>query len=93
MLQKNNDGHIVAIQSLAKKLNLGILFNTMPELRQLVENKKLMEGIRNNVWQKRHLFTFDYHVDDLVGFFKSVIKKNRRIKQIESKNELVSITV
>ena len=92
MLQKNNGGHVVAIQSLAKKLNLGLSFDTMHELRQLLENKKLMEEIRNNVWEKRSFFTFDYHVDELVAFFKSVIKKSERNKEIESKNNFVSIT-
>jgi hypothetical protein len=75
MLQKNNDGHTVAIQSLVKKLNLGLFFNTMAELKQLLSDKKLMDGIRNNVWQQRQLFTFDYHVDELIDFFKTVIKQ------------------
>jgi glycosyltransferase involved in cell wall biosynthesis len=75
MLQKNNDGHTVAIQSLVKKLNLGLFFNTMAELKQLLSDKKLMDGIRNNVWQQRQLFTFDDHVDELIDFFKSVIKQ------------------
>lgn len=74
MLQKNNNGHAVAIQSLVKKLNLGLFFNTMSELKQLLSDKKLMQQIRNNVWEQRHLFTFDYHADELIDFFKSVIK-------------------
>jgi len=74
MLQKNNDGHTVAIQSLAKKLSLGLFFNTMKELKILLSDKKLMEEIRNNVWRQRHLFTFDHHADELIDFFKNVIK-------------------
>jgi hypothetical protein len=76
MLQKNNDGHTVAIQSVVKELNIGLFFNTMAELKQLLEDRQLMKEIRNNVWQQRHLFTFDHHVDELINFFKSVIKQS-----------------
>jgi hypothetical protein len=75
MLQKNNDGHTVAIQSLSKKFDLGLFFNTISELRHLLENRELMNEIRNNVWQQRHLFTFDHHVDELIDFFQIVIAK------------------
>jgi glycosyltransferase involved in cell wall biosynthesis len=81
MLQKNNEGHTVAIQSLSKKLNLGLFFDTMHELKQLLENKDLMNEIRNNVWQKRHLFTFDYHADELIDFFKKVIEKSNKTEE------------
>ena len=82
MLQKNNEGHTVAIQSLVKELNLGLFFNTMHELKQLFQDKQLMTDIRNNVWRQRDLFTFDYHVDELIDFFKKVIKQSsERIKE------------
>jgi hypothetical protein len=77
MLQKNNEGHTVAIQSLVKQMNLGLFFNNMHELKQLLENKALMTDIRNSVWQQRHYFTFDYHVDELIDFFKTVIRQSQ----------------
>ncbi len=77
MLQKNNEGHTVAIQSLVKQMNLGLFFNNMHELKQLFQNQKLMTEIRNNVWEQRHLFTFDYHADELIDFFKAVIKQSQ----------------
>lgn len=83
MLQKNNNGHIVAIQSLVKKLNLGLFFNSMAELKQLLSNKKLMEEVRNSVWEQRHLFTFDYHADELIDFFKKVIAQADMRKNAE----------
>jgi hypothetical protein len=83
MLQKNNEGHIVAIQSLSQKLKLGLFFNTMTELRHLLENRYMMNEIRNNVWQQRHLFTFDHHVDELVDFFAKVIAKKVQKKEDE----------
>jgi glycosyltransferase involved in cell wall biosynthesis len=76
MLQKNNDGHIVAIQSLVKQFKIGLFFNNMNELKQQLQDKKMISEIRNNVWQQRHFFTFDYHVDELVDFFKKAIKKS-----------------
>jgi len=90
MLQKNNEGHTVAIQSLSKKLKLGLIFNTMTELRHLLENRYLMNEIRNNVWQQRHLFTFDHHVDELVDFFAKVIAKKVQ-KNEDEKSVAVSI--
>lgn len=83
MLQRNNEGHIVAIQSLAKKLNAGLLFNDMKELGSLIRNKQLMSEIRTSLWNQRHLFTFDHHVNTLVEFFEAVIEKrnSRRSKE------------
>jgi glycosyltransferase involved in cell wall biosynthesis len=88
MLQKNNDGHTVAIQSLVKQMNLGLFFNDMSELKNLLQDKKLMTEIRNNVWQQRHYFTFDYHADELIDFFKLVIKQSQE-KQGQEKEILV----
>jgi hypothetical protein len=74
MLQSENNDHIVATQSLVRKLDVGLLFDDMEELGRLMRNKKLMTCLRDNAWKKRHLFMFDYHVEDLVKFFREVIK-------------------
>jgi len=73
MLQRNNADHIVATQSLVKKLDVGLLFNDMEELGSLIRNKELMTRLRDNAWKQRHLFMFDYHVEELVSFFRQVI--------------------
>lgn len=78
MLQKNNEGHTVSIQSIVKELKIGLFFNNMHELKHQLSDKNLMEEIRNNVWKQRHLFTFDYHADGLIDFFKKVIKKSEK---------------
>jgi len=91
MLQKNNEGHAVAIQSVSKKLGLGLFFDTMHGLKQLLEDKELMEKIRNNVWQQRHLFTFDHHADNLVCFFKKVIKQSDTKIESESRRNVVPL--
>jgi hypothetical protein len=35
----------------------------------------MMANLRENVWNQRHLFTFDHHADTLIQFFKAVIHK------------------
>lgn len=77
MLQANNEGHIVATQSFVKKHNLGLLFKDMKELGQLLRDRELMLNLRENVWRQRELFMFDYHVNDVIDFFKEVIEKHQ----------------
>ncbi len=77
MLQADNEGHIVAIQSFVKKHRLGILFNDMKELGQMMRDRTLMIDLRENVWNKRSLFMFDNHVNTLVEFFKKVIERHK----------------
>lgn len=83
MLQRDNSEHIVATQSLVKKLDVGLLFNNMEELGQKMRNRELMLHLRKNTWKQRHLFMFDEHVEDLVAFFRQVIKnfKNKDSKK------------
>ena len=48
----------------------------MAELKLLLQDKNLMNEIRKSVWEKRQLFTFDFHVDRLLAFFKQVIHES-----------------
>jgi glycosyltransferase involved in cell wall biosynthesis len=73
MLQRDNTGHIVATQSIVKEHNLGLFFNTIEELSAQLYNKEKMSELRENVWQKRVQFSFDYHVSDLIDFFRKVV--------------------
>jgi hypothetical protein len=77
MLQADNEGHIVATQSFVKKYNLGLFFKNMKELGELMCDRKLMLNFRENVWNQRQLFMFDYHLDNLVDFFRKVIEKHK----------------
>lgn len=77
VLQYNNAGARVAAQTLARKLEIGIFFTTMKELREQLEDQTHINALRNNVWSKRKQFTFDYHADDLVEFFRRVMQKKR----------------
>ena len=77
MIQKRNTGHIVAMKSIAEKNNIGIFFDTFEELAVQLRDKKHMASIRENVIQNRKVFCFDYHVADLIDFFKKVIKEKK----------------
>ena len=80
MLQLNNEGHIVAMQSKVKELNIGVCFDNYEQLGHLLRDKELMKTLRNNVLKHRKQFSFDYHVPDLIDFFRRVInnKKTKR---------------
>jgi len=92
MLQKNNAGHTVAIQTVAKDLNLGLFFNTMAELKLLLQDQKRMKEIRKSVWEQRHLFTFDHHVDTLTGFFQKVINESNVKNKSEANTAVLPLT-
>jgi hypothetical protein len=74
MLQKTNDGAIVATQTLTKQLGVGIFFDETEELAAQLRDVMHFHAIREQVWKQRHLFTFDHHVPELVDFFRSVIR-------------------
>ena len=73
MLQKANDGAVVATQTLTKQLGTGIFFDRMDELADQLRDREQLHAIRERVWQQRQLFMFDHHVPELVDFFRGVI--------------------
>lgn len=80
MILKNNAGHIVATQALMEKLNIGILFDTIENLSLQLHTEKKLKTIRANVDRHRMLFSFDYHAEDLVQFFRHVIENYKTNK-------------
>lgn len=82
LLQRDNSSAIVATQSLARSLDIGLFFTDMYELREQLCDQEQMKRIRENVWRQRDLFTFDFHTDGLIGFFREVIKKKRRTRVV-----------
>jgi hypothetical protein len=75
LLQTDNSDHIVAMQNLARKHDLGIAFSTMEQLRAELTNADQMARLRASVWRQRDLFTFDYHTDRLIAFLRQVIER------------------
>jgi hypothetical protein len=78
MLQRNNQNHIVAMQSKVEELNAGICFDSYGQLGALLKNKELMQTLRKNVFMHRYKFSFDYHVPALIGFFRQIIDRKRK---------------
>jgi hypothetical protein len=76
VLQYDNAGATVATQTIARDLDIGIFFTTMKQLREQLEDHAHINHLRENVWRKRKLFTFDYHADQLIEFFRQVIQKS-----------------
>ena len=75
LLQGDNSGAIVATQSLARQLDLGLFFSDMEELGGLLRDRARVTALRENVWRQRQQFTFDYHADRLIAFFREVTQK------------------
>jgi hypothetical protein len=74
LLQYDNTGHIVATQSLARERQIGLFFRDKVELRDQLIDEQRMAHLRQNVWQQREQFTFDYYIPELVSFFRQVIQ-------------------
>lgn len=73
LLQRDNSCSIVATQSLAREMEIGLFFKDMRELRDQLRDPALAGPIRENVWRQREQFTFDYHAGTLIQFFRQVI--------------------
>ena len=78
VLQRDNTGSIVATQNLAKDLDIGLFFDGMEDLRQQMKDTRRIAELRENMWQRRDVFTFDHHAGRLVEFFRHVIEKHHR---------------
>ena len=77
LLQRDNSESIVATQSLVRDLDIGVFFRSMDDLAARLRDCTRMEELRANVWRQRERFTFDYHADRLIAFFREVIASRR----------------
>lgn len=73
MIEKDNSGHIVAMQSVIKKLDIGVFYNDMQDLSEKLNNEERMSEIASNILKHREKFCFDYYVPQLLSFFNEVI--------------------
>ncbi len=74
LIQYHNAGAIVASATLAQDLDIGVFGTNADELKAQLTDEAHMQKLRENVWTKRQQFTFDYHADTLVAFFRKVIR-------------------
>ncbi len=82
LIQYDNSGSIVATQTLARRLDIGLFCQEMSQLGAQLRDRERMAEVRANVWRQRPLFTFDYHADSLLAFFKRVIKEHRPSREL-----------
>jgi hypothetical protein len=78
VLQRDNGGSIVATQTLVRQRELGLLFSDVDELGGQLRQAERMDALRESVWGQREEFTFDFHADRLLAFFRRVIDERPR---------------
>jgi hypothetical protein len=78
MIQGNNDGSVVAIQTVGRELGVGLFHRDADELAAQLRDAGVMAELRSNVGRHRAAFTFDAHADRLVAFFRDVIDARGR---------------
>ncbi|MDU1890065.1 MAG: glycosyltransferase family 2 protein [Dysgonomonas sp.] len=82
MILKNNFDHLVAMQSIVKHNNVGIFFKDMEDLGRQLKDFEYMNTLRENLMRQRYKFSFDYHLPDLISFFREVIKEKKNKQHI-----------
>jgi glycosyltransferase involved in cell wall biosynthesis len=73
LLQYDNRGSIVATQTLARELDIGLFCRDMNGLGAQFRDAERMAQVRANVAKHRERFTFDHHADELIAFFRRVM--------------------
>jgi hypothetical protein len=77
LLHSDNDQHIMASQSLLKRLGTGIFFRDPQDLIAQLEDSGLMESVRGSAFSARDYFTYETHATILGSFFDRVTEKFR----------------
>jgi glycosyltransferase involved in cell wall biosynthesis len=78
MLQIDNTGHLVAMQSHVKKYDMGIFVDKWEELGAQFQNKDRIKQLRESAIRNRKYFSFDHYVPELISFFRKVIDEKQR---------------
>lgn len=75
MILRRNPAHIVASRELLEQYKIGIFYDKIDELATQLNEPELMDSLRKNVLDHRMEFTMDYHMEELMDFFQTLIKK------------------
>jgi glycosyltransferase involved in cell wall biosynthesis len=73
LIQRDNFEAVVAAQSLARRLGIGVFYDDVDDLAAQLRDGPRMRGLRERMWAQREQFCFDTHVPALVAFFRQVI--------------------
>jgi hypothetical protein len=75
MIQRDNHGALVAAQSLAREMGIGLFYRDIADLADQLRDGGRMARLRERVWERRMAFCFDTHVPALLAFFRAVIEQ------------------
>jgi glycosyltransferase involved in cell wall biosynthesis len=73
LIQHENSGAVFATQALARERDIGLFFTDAAQLAEQLCDHGRMAELWENVRRQREEFTFDYHADRLIEFFRQVI--------------------
>lgn len=73
ILIPNNSKHIVASNRLIEELGIGILYDNIDDVVCQLKAEIVERGSMNKMIKYRYRFCFDYHVSELLNFFRKVI--------------------
>jgi len=73
MLIRDNTGNRVATQEFLEKQGMALKYASISKLSDCFVDKKKVNSIRENVWNNRNIFSFDYYIQDLINFFRQII--------------------
>lgn len=79
-IQKNNEGHIVAMQSYVKERDCGVFFKDLDDLVSQLKDKSIIKRLNKNVMMHRMESSFDYHLPELIDFFRKTIDKKKNVQ-------------
>lgn len=74
LLQPEHGTSIVSTQTLARELEIGVFLDDIDAFAETLADDAGMARRRAAMWNVRHEFTFDRHVDRLVELFRSAIE-------------------
>jgi hypothetical protein len=78
MIQRDNGGARVAVQTVGRASGVGLFFRTAEDLAATLRDETGMARLRANVEAHRPDFTFDAHADRLVRFLRHVVERRER---------------
>lgn len=79
-IQKNNEDHIVAMQSYVKERDCGVFYRNIDDLISQLKDKSKTKRLNKNVMMHRMESTFDFHLPELIDFFRKTIDKKKNVQ-------------
>lgn len=78
-IQKNNEDHIVAMQSYVKERDCGVFYKDLDDLVLQLKDRSTTKRLNENVKKYRMESSFDYHLPELIDFFRKIINKKKNV--------------